>query len=80
MAHLNNDCSSVRKFSAKVNKAAEQWKGYLEGRKLEPYSDIRSFFSSCNEFLTVIASKVENLTIMKGGVKKDKIGNDCVDE
>ena len=63
-----------------MNEAAVQWEKYLEGEKPKPYIDIRSFFSSCNEFLTVLASKVENLPRMKGRVKKDKVGNDCTGE
>jgi hypothetical protein len=49
-----------------VNEAVIQWKKYLEGEKLKPYRDIRSFFSSCNEFFTMIASKVKSLPEMKG--------------
>ena len=79
-AHLNNGCSYVNKYTARVNEAAVQWEKYLEGEKPKPYIDIRSFFSSCNEFLTVLASKVENLPRMKGRMKKGKDGSDIIDE
>jgi hypothetical protein len=59
-----------------VSEAAIRWKEYLEGEKLKPYRDIRSFFDSCSEFITILASKVENLPRMKGEVKTDKVGND----
>jgi hypothetical protein len=66
MVHLNTVCSYVHNYTARVNDAAIQWKKYLEGEKLKPYKDIRSFFSSCNEFFTVIASKVKSISKMKG--------------
>jgi hypothetical protein len=78
MTHLNTACSYVSKYTARVNESAIQWKKYLEEEQLKPYRDIRSFFSSCNEFFTVIASKVENLPRMKGRMKKDK--DDTIDE
>ena len=78
VTHLNNDCYYVNKYTARVNEAAVQWEKYLEGDKLRPCRDIRSFFSSCNEFFAVIASKVENLPRMQGRMKKD--GDDIIDE
>ena len=79
VTHLNNDCSYVNNYTVRVNDVAAQWEKYLEGEKLEPCRDIRSFFSSCNEFFTVISSKVENLPRMKRRVKKDKY-DDTIDE
>jgi hypothetical protein len=55
VTHLNNGCSYVNKYTVRVNEATSQWEKYLEGEKLKPCTDIRSFFSSCNEFFTVIA-------------------------
>lgn len=80
MVHLNNVCPYINKYSIKVNEAAMQWHKYLEGEKLKPYRDIRSFFSSCNELFRVIASKVENLPRTKGRVTIDQEGNDTIDE
>ena len=77
--HLNDDCSYVRKYIARVSEATEQWKEYLEGQKLKPYRDIRSFFSSCNEFLTVIASKIENILRTKGRLRNAKDDDDIID-
>jgi hypothetical protein len=69
MTHLNDDCSYVNKYTARVNDAAVQWERYLGGEKLKPCTDIRSFFSSCNAFLTVIAPKVENIPKTKGRLR-----------
>jgi hypothetical protein len=82
MVHLNTACSYVNKYTVRVNEAAVQWEKYLEGEKLKPCRDIRSFFSSCNEFLTVIASKVENIPKTKGRLRnaKDKDHDDTIDE
>lgn len=80
MTHLNNDCFYVNKYNGRVNEAAAQWEKYLDGEKLKPSRDIRSFFSYCNEFFTVIASKVENLPRMKRRMKKEKDGDDTIDE
>jgi hypothetical protein len=63
-----------------VNEAAAQWEKYLEGEKLKPCRDIRSFFSSCNEFLTVIASKIENIPKTKGRLRNAKDDADTIDE
>jgi hypothetical protein len=79
MVHLNTACSYVHKYTDKVNEAAAQWEKYLEGEKLKPCRDIRSFFSSCNEFLTVIASKVENIPKTKGRLTNAKDDDDTID-
>ena len=76
MVHLNTACFYVNKYTARVNEVAQQWKKYLDGEYLKPYKDIRSFFSSCNEFLTMITSKIENFSRMKGLLKKHKDGNE----
>ena len=80
MVHLNNDCFYVNNYTARVNEAAAKWEKYLEGEKLKPCRDIRSFFSSCNEFLTVIASKVENIPKTKGRLRNTKDGDGIVDK
>ena len=72
MIHLSNDCSYVSKYTIRVNEVAEKWKQCLEEQRLEPYQDIRSFFSACNKFFTNVASKVEHLQKSKGSIKKDK--------
>lgn len=72
MNHLNTACSYISKYTARVNEVIIQWTKYLAGEKLKPYRDIRSFFNSCNEFLTVAASKVEKFSRMNGSMKENK--------
>ena len=80
MTHLNNTCSYLKNYTERVFEAAESWKEYLMEQKLKPYTDIRSFFSSCHEFLAVVASKVENTPTMKGRVKKEMDRYDIIDK
>ena len=80
MTHLNNACPYLKNYTARISEAAENWKEYLAEQRLKPYTDIRSFFSSCHEFLTVVASKVEHLPRMKGRVKQDMDGDDIISE
>lgn len=72
MVHFSNDCSYVNNYTVRVNEVAEKWKQYLKEQHLEPYQDIRSFFSACNKFFTKVASKVEHLPKSKGPINKDK--------
>lgn len=72
MVHLSYDCSYVSNYTTRVNEVAENWKQQLEEYCLEPYHDIRSFFSSCSKFLSVVASKVEYHLKYKVLAKKDK--------
>jgi hypothetical protein len=79
MVHLNTACSYVNKYTVRVNEVAGMWKKYLGEEKLKPCRDICSFFSSCNEFLTVIASKVENILKTKGRLRNAK-DDDTIDK
>ena len=71
MVHFSNDCSYVSNYAIRVNEVADNWKQYLKEQRLEPYQDIRSFFSSCNKFFAEIAPKVERLQKPKGPIKNN---------
>lgn len=72
MVHFSNDCSYFSNYAIRVNEVAEKWKQCLKEQRLEPYQDIRSFFSACNKFFTEIAPKVERFQKSKGLIKKNR--------
>ena len=72
MIHFSSDCSFVSNYAIRVNEFAEKWNQCLKEQRLEPYQDIRSFFSVCNKFFIKVASNVELLPKSKGPIKKNK--------